>query len=225
MEIEASPGVKYSIIQTMTLRDNNLLNITWLCEMAGVSRSGYYSWLASEEVRKRREKQDRSDFGLILAAYQHRGYSKGARGIYMRLLHMAPPVNMNVKKIRRLMQKYGLKCPVRKANPYRRMARAMETSYVAPNLLNREFRQHGPRGVLLTDITYLLYGDGKKCYMSTIIDAFTKQLLAWVCSESLQVDFVLETVNDLVRDHGISLQSETLINSDQGSHYKSLKFI
>ena len=225
MEIEAAPWVKYSIIQAMTLRDNNMLNISWLCEIVGVSRSGYYGWLASAEGRQRREQEDRFDFGLILAAYQFRGYSKGARGIYMRLLHTAPPVSMNVKKIRRLMQKYGLKCPVRKANPYRRMAKAMETSYVAPNLLNREFRQHGPRKVLLTDITYLLYGDGKKCYMSTIIDAFTKQLLAWTCSESLQVDFVLETVNNLVRDHGISLQSETLINSDQGSHYKSLKFI
>jgi len=60
---------------------------------------------------------------------------------------------MNIKKIRRLMQKYGPMCPVRKTNPYRRMAKAMETSYVAPNLLNREFREHGPRKVLLTDIT------------------------------------------------------------------------
>jgi putative transposase len=173
MEIEAAPGVKYSIIQAMTLRDDNMLNISWLCEIAGVSRSGYYSWLASAEGRQRREKRDRLDFDLVLTAYLFRGYDKGGRGIYMRFLHMKPPVNMNVKKIRRLMQKYGLKCPVRKANPYRRMAKAMETSYVAPNLLNREFRQHGPRKVLLTDITYLLYGDGKKCYMSTIIDAFT----------------------------------------------------
>ena len=105
------------------------------------------------------------------------------------------------------------------------MAKAMETSYVAPNLLNREFRQHGPRKVLLTDITYLLYGDGKKSYMSSILDAYTNQLLAYVVSNSLHVDFVLETVNNLIRDHGISLQAETLINSDQGSHYKSIKFI
>ena len=30
----------------MTTRDNNLMNIKWLCEAAGVSRSGYYNWLA-----------------------------------------------------------------------------------------------------------------------------------------------------------------------------------
>jgi transposase InsO family protein len=143
----------------------------------------------------------------------------------MRLIHQMPPVVMNIKKIRRLMDKYGLACPIRKANPYRRMAKATETSYVAPNLLKREFRLHGPRKVLLTDITYLLYGSVMKSYMVTIMDAFTKQLLAYSVSDSLQVDFVLEAVQDLIRKHGCSLDTETLINSDQGSHYKSIKFI
>ena len=132
---------------------------------------------------------------------------------------------MNVKKIRRLMKKYGLRCPIRKANPYRRAAKALKTSHVAPNLLNREFETRGPRAVLLTDITYIINGKAPRCYMSTIIDACTKELLAWVLSESLEIDFVLETVNILIADHGFSLTSETLINSDQGSHYTSVQFI
>jgi len=225
MNIEAAPVIKYEIIRAVTHLDNNMLNLSILCEIAGVSRSGYYRWLSSEPDRQRREKQDEKDFESILAAFRHRGYDKGARGIHMRLLHLKPAVAMNIKKIRRLMDKYGLVCPIRKANPYRRMAKAMETSHVAPNLLRREFRLHGPRMVLLTDITYLLYGRGKKSYMSTIIDAYTKQLLAYVVSDSLEVDFVLETVNIMIREHGCSLNTETLINSDQGSHYKSIKFI
>ena len=225
MSVSVAPDVKYSIIKDVTGQDNNLLNISLLCETAGVSRSGYYRWLAAGPDRLRREEKDREDFALIVVAYNHRGYDKGARGIYMRLIHLDPPVVMNLKKIRRLMDKYALRCPVRKANPYRRMAKALETSTVAPNLLKREFRKHGPRKVLLTDITYLLYGAGMKSYMSAILDAFTKQLLAYVVSDSLEVDFVLETVNILLRDHGCSLSTETLINSDQGSHYKSVKFI
>lgn len=59
---------------------------------------------------------------------------------------------MNRKKIQRLMNKYGLKCPVRKANPYRRMAKAIKTDAVAGNLVNREFREHGPMKTLLTTI-------------------------------------------------------------------------
>ena len=138
---------------------------------------------------------------------------------------MDPPVHMNIKKIRRLMKKYGLFCPIRKANPYRRMAKALKTNNVAQNLLNREFEAHGPRAVLLTDITYIINSKAPRCYMSTIIDACTKELLAWVLSESLEIDFVLETVNQLIENHGISLTAETLIHSDQGVHYTSIQFI
>ena len=122
------------------------------------------------------------------------------------------------------MDKYGLFCPIRKANPYRRMAKALKTSNVAGNLLNREFEAHGARKVLLTDITYVPY-HGTFCYLSTILDAFTKQVPAYRVSESLEIDFVLETVHSLVREHGISLSAETLIHSDQGCHYTSCQFI
>lgn len=44
-------------------------------------------------------------------------------------------------------------------------------------------------------------------------------------SDLLEEDFVLETVNQLIENHGISLNAETLINSDQGAHYRSVKFI
>ena len=218
-------NAKYAIIREMTMRDNNRLNLSWLCETACVSRSGYYSYLQNEAKWQEREEADRKDFLLIVEAYQFRGYDKGAKGIKMRLLHLDPPVNMNLKKIRRLMKKYRLLCPIRKANPYRRMAKALKTSNVAPNLVERQFETHGPRMVLLTDITYILYKDSGKCYLSTILDAFTKQILAWVLSDSLEVDFVLETVEILVRDHGKEITSATMCHSDQGCHYTSYKYI
>jgi len=223
MSIPAS--AKYAIIREMTQRDDNLLNIVWLCDAAGVSRSGYYRYLDTEDDRRRREAQDRADFQKTVDAYRFRGYDKGARGIYMRLLHLKPPIHMNIKKIRRLMKKYNLFCPIRKANPYRRAAKAIETAQVSPNLLNREFESHGPRKVLLTDITYIINGKAPRCYMCTIIDACTKELLAWTLNVSLEVDFVLEAVNDMVEKHGVSLTAETLIHSDQGVHYKSVKFV
>lgn len=216
---------KYQIIYDTMQKNDNLLNVAAMCEIAGVSRSGYYHYLSTEDQRMEREEQDRQDFLLILKAYQYRGYHKGARSIYMRLLHMEPPIVMNIKKIRRLMKKYNLQCPIRKANPYRRMAKAMATAYTAPNIVNREFEEHGPRKILLTDITYIINGKAPQCYMSTIIDACTKELLSWVLSESLEIDFVLETVKQLIEKHGTDLSTETLIHSDQGSHYTSIKFI
>ena len=94
----------------------------------------------------------------------------------------------------------------------------------AENLVNREFESRGPRAVLLTDITYIPL-NGKFCYLSTILDACTKQVLSYAVSESLEVDFVLEMVERLVQNHGTSLNKETVIHSDQGTHYTSLRFI
>lgn len=217
------PYAKYAVIHEIVSQEGNLQNVRELCRIAGVSRSGYYNWLASEEKHNERERKDRNDFDLVLAAYNFRGYDKGIRGVHMRLLHVNPPVIMNTKKIQRLMHKYNLKCPIRKANLYRRMAKEMRTDMVSDNILNREFKEHGPRKVLLTDITYIPYC-GIFCYLSVILDAYTKQVLAYVLSPSLELDFVLETVNQLIAAHGISLDAETLIHSDQGCHYTSKKF-
>ena len=212
----------FEIIHEALRQEDSVLTVSAMCEIAGVSRSGYYRWEAASETREKRENRDRADFALILEAYKYRGYKKGVRSIHMRLLHMG--IVMNPKKIRRLMHKYNLFCPIRKANPYRRMAAALRTNNVAENLLNREFESHGPRAVLLTDITYIRFRNGF-LYLSTILDAYTKEALAHVLSESLEVDFVLETVQIMQHDYGVSLQEETLIHSDQGCHYTSVKFI
>lgn len=221
MGIQAPAKVKYAIIYETIRNDNNALSISYMCEIAGVSRSGFYAWLDAAPTRDRRDEQDRKDFDLILEAYRFRGYRKGARSIYMRLLHIG--VIMNVKKIRRLMKKFNLVCPIRKANPYRRMAKALATSNVAPDIVKREFKQE-PRKVLLTDITYLFF-EGGKCYLSTILDAFTHEILAYQLSMSLKVDFVLDTVDQLVEQHGCTLDNETIVHSDQGCHYTSYAFI
>ena len=195
-----------------------------MCEVAGVSRSGYYAWVAAADKRNARDEQDKNDFLQILEAYKFRGYAKGARSIYMRLLHLDPPVRMNIKKIRRLMHKYGLFCPIRKANPYRRIAAALKTSNYAPNIVNRDFVSRGPRKVLLTDISYLFFKTGR-CYLSTILDACTHEILAYKVSLSLMVDFVLETVDSLIAEHGAELDNTAIIHSDQGAHYSSYAFI
>jgi transposase InsO family protein len=136
---------------------------------------------------------------------------------------------MNLKNIRRLMKKFHLVCPIRKANPYRRMMKAKKDSTYADNLLVCEFECYGPRMVLETDITYLPYGTGSErifAYLSTILDAYTKQVLAYVLSTSLEEDFVLETVNILIRDHGAELHPDvSVLHSDQGVHYSAHDFV
>ena len=225
MGIQASQKVKFALIQDALRHSDNLLNVSMMCEIAGVSRSGYYSWCAAEDKRQAREEQDRRDFELILEAYQHLGYDKGIEGLYMRLLHMG--IIMNKKKIRRLTRKFGLSCSIRKPNPYRKMMRNLQAHKVFPNFVNRVFKR-APRKVLLTDITYFFYNIGSEkrtCYLSAILDAFTHEILAYQVSESLKVDFVIKTVNELVTKHGYELDNETIVHSDQGVHYTSKEFI
>ena len=214
----------FEIIYNTIQLSNNALSVKELCSIAGISRSGYYAWVKAAPIRELQEQKDREDFNLILLAYKMHGYTKGARGIYMALIHMEPPIIMNLKKIRRLMDKFHLSCPYRGPNPYKKMAKAIKTSTIADNLLQREFECYGQRMVLLTDITYLRY-NGTFAYLSTILDAFTKQILSYVLSDSLEVDFVVETINKLVENHGISLHAETIVHSDQGCHYTSHSFI
>jgi len=63
---------KHHIIREMSQRDDNMLNVSWLCDAAGVSRSGYYHYISTENLRLQREEQDRQDFLIILEAYQFR---------------------------------------------------------------------------------------------------------------------------------------------------------
>ena len=219
---------KYELIDRTLESNKNVLTVSYLCQSAGVSRSGYYSWKKRKNdplsVYNKKEEQDRKDFDLILEAYNFKGYDKGRRGIHMRLLRMG--IIMNHKKISRLMDKFNLFCPIRKANPIRRMAKAMKTSNYTDNILNRHFDEYGPGYVLETDITYLFYGaKHSKTYLSVIKDGFTKQILSYVLSPSLEEDFVLKTINQLFKKHKHDIHTDALIHSDQGAHYTSMRFI
>lgn len=213
---------KYQIIHETIYKAHNQLNVSWLCEYAKVHRSGYYKWEKRQKEPSNRERRDRLDFDEILKAYNHRGYDKGVKGIYMSLLRGDKV--MNQKKIRRLMRKYGLFCPIRKPNPYKKMLKALAEASAKENLLQREFKKHGPRMVLLTDITYLFYGNHEKAYMSSIKDAYTNEILAWAFSKNMEEDFVLETIHRLVQKHGNELKKAAFVHSDQGIHYKIFVF-
>lgn len=123
----------------------------YLCKLANVSRSGYYRWLAAEEVRQRREVADEQDYLLIKEHFEARNGKIGALVIKMRLEKMNAVI-MNHKKIRRIMRKYGLVATIRQANPYRKLAKATQEHKTLPNHLKRQFDQGEPEKVFLTDI-------------------------------------------------------------------------
>ncbi len=194
-----------------------------MCEIADVSRSGYYAWLGAAPKRQDRDLRDAFDFRLIKEAYDYKGWKKGARQIRYRL-KKDHGIIMNLKKIRRLMKKYGLICPIRKANPIKKMIRAQQSDRTYENIVDRNFNQGRAKLVLLTDITYLEYGHGRRAYLSSIKDATTKMILAHQVSLHLDLSFVIETVKFLIGNYKAELDGNVLIHSDQGCHYTSISY-
>jgi len=199
--------------------------VSYLCEVAEVSRSGYYNYfsLESQNRRKQKDKEDEGVKEIILKAFHFKRRKKGARQIKMTLAGQFSVV-YNLKRIRRIMKKYGIVCPIRKANPYRRMMKATQEHRVVPNLLNREFKQDIPGKVLLTDITYLFYGKGKKAYLSAIKDGSTGELVAYHVSERMTIDLATDTLKKLRKNNHFKKANDALIHSDQGVHYTHPKF-
>jgi putative transposase len=117
------------------------------------------------------------------------------------------------------MKKYGIICPIRKANPYRRMMKATQEHRVVPNLLNRQFKQGIPGKVLLTDITYLHFGKGQRGYLSAIKDGSTGEILAYHVSDRMTLDIATETLKKLKKNKNFKKAKNALIHSDQGVHY------
>ncbi|GAB6179135.1 IS3 family transposase [Desulfotomaculum defluvii] len=197
--------------------------VSYFCDMLGVSRSGYYNYLSSEETRQLQEEKDLHARDMILNAYYKHGYKKGSRSIKM-VLEQEFELVFNRKRIQRIMRKYDIKCPIRKANPYRRMAKATKEHRVVPNLLNRQFKQRIPGKVLLTDITYLPFGVSKMAYLSTIKDASTNEILSYHVSERITLDIATKTIENLINHNSELLHSEAFVHSDQGCHYTSPTF-
>ncbi|WP_260511209.1 MULTISPECIES: IS3 family transposase [Paenibacillus] len=222
-KIQLRTRQKFELIQQMMHTCSFQGKVHVLCAIAGVSRSGYYRY-CSESARLHRQKQEQDDHkvkAIILKAYHYRRRNKGARQIKMTLA-LEYNVIYNLKRIRRIMQKYNIVCPIRKANPARRMAKATQEHRTCPNLLKRAFKPGIAGKVLLTDITYLTYGISKRAYLSTIKDAETNEILAYEVSASLGLDIAMESLKQLKKHR--HLTSDALIHSDQGFHYTSPKF-
>ena len=189
-----------------------------LCRTANVSRSGYYAWLEKVEQHAIREEQDYQDYLLLKSIYDaHRG-KIGYRTFYMVLIELLE-TPMNHKKILRLMRKFNLFAKIRRANPYKQIAKATQEHSVCPNLLNREFKQDEPGKVFVTDITYLPNHSGQMAYLSAVKDVASREIVAYEVTTTLTMEIVYRTLKKLKEALDGNVHPEAMIHSDQGFHY------
>lgn len=101
------------------------------------------------------------------------------------------------------MQQEQLQCRVR----VKKRKTTGQPAYVAEHLLKRPFQADAPMQKLVTDITYLPFG-GKILYLSSILDLFNEEIVAWRMSDKQDTAFVLDTLDQLPALSGTMLHSE-----------------
>ncbi|MDN4527734.1 IS3 family transposase, partial [Fictibacillus fluitans] len=214
---------KFGLIEA-ALRNHQMKGmVSYLCCLAGVKRKSYYAWLKAENKRIEKEYQDEQDVQLIRQIHQKSKGKAGGQFIKM-ALDQEYGVNMNLKKIYRLMNKYNIHSNKRRANPYRKMAKATQEHRTCAHVLDRKFVQDEPERVLLTDITYLYLKNGTPAYLSCVKDGATRKILAYYLSSSLKMEIVYKTLNRLQEALDGNIHPEAILHSDQGMHYTHPEF-
>jgi transposase InsO family protein len=182
-----------------------------MCAVLEISKRTYYKYRNAKDL-------DYYDYLIIKEIFDD---SKGTYG-YRRItegLKVKYGVIFNHKKIQRVMLKYGLKPTYIKRirpNSYKRIE-----ANVKPNLVKRKFNTDSPNKLWTTDITFLIH-NGKRLYLSTILDLYDRKVVSYKISRFNTNQLVVDTLNDAIAKrkdvHGL------IIHSDQGFQYTSFEY-
>ncbi|MGQ8924377.1 IS3 family transposase, partial [Bacillus halotolerans] len=178
-----------------------------ICVHLGISRASYYRWkknLMKDHPKCHLEKQ----IGTLCREHKYRyGYRKITA-------ILKKEMRINHKTVQRIMQKNQWQCRVK----VKKRKKNGQPYAVVDNILNRNFQSDRPLEKLVTDITYLPYGQ-KQLYLSSILDVYNGEVIAFTIGDKQDTDFVLNTLDQLP-----TLPQNCVLHSDQGSVYTSYEY-
>jgi putative transposase len=186
------------------------------CELLGVSRSGYYGWLA-------RGPSAREIADELLTA-KIREIHKRARGVYgARRVHaelrLGHDIKVSRKRVERLMRQAGISGMVTRKRG--RTTIRVPGVRVADDLVRRGFRPETPNTLWVADITYLSTWEGW-LYLAAVQDAFSRSIVGWSMAGHMRAELVTDALGmGLARRRP---EAGLIHHSDQGSQYVSLAF-
>lgn len=186
-----------------------------LCKAIGVSRSGYYEFL--KRPLPEPTDRDHKDVEAIQALYDKTGGTYGAKRIAGTLRNSGHVINH--KRVARLMKEMNLKSRIRLVKS-KREAKEKSAGYVYPNLLERDFNAAFPNRKWVTDMTELVVKE-VKFYVSTIMDLYNREIIAFVISESPNNQLIEDTIRTAMETRGLTDLEGVILHSDQGSVYRS----
>ena len=190
-------------------------SVTELCEVYGVSRSGYYKWAKREHQMNRYE------------------VSRSILDTYVQDIHLHHPM-LGYRSIRDFLAlEFGwvvsdpsVWCSMKRLNirgyTRRKKKNSSETGMTHtryPDLLQRNFKTDLPLQKVVTDVTYIKF-QGKWYYLAAFLDLFNNEILEWELSETFDNFLVMKPAERLLKK-AESTEHQVLLHSDQGVQYSS----
>jgi putative transposase len=185
---------------------DNELSIVKQCDLLDVCRSTLYYKPEGQE----------SDLNLEIMAELDKQYLiTPFYGKKKMLAHLASiGINVNIKRVRRLMQLMDLKTIYTKVNTSIANKEHPKYPYLLKDLIITH-RNH----VWATDITYIPMHKGFM-YLMAVVDLYSRKVLNWSVSNTMDAEWCTEVLNQTIVLNG----TPEIFNTDQGSQFTSDSF-
>lgn len=186
------------------------LNVSGVLRHLGVSRSGYNTWKnripSNQEQRKNKIKDKICDI------YDESHQNYGAPKITKKLKEEGETISE--KTVGNYMREMGLKAQWIK--PYTITTIDSNFSEEYKNILDEKFNPNSPDAIWCTDITYIWTYEGF-VYLTSIMDLYSRKIISWVLSDTLETKWVVEAVNKAKRVR--NTDKPLIMHSDRGRQY------
>ena len=187
--------------------DHPDLSVAGQCRLLDISRSSYYY-----ETHTDRTEKDLDDLKLILDVLSKIPFY-GYRKVAVELQNEHPHITR--KRVRRIMRRFGL----RALFPGPLLSRPRKEHRKYPYLLRGKQIRY-PNQVWASDLTYIRLPGGF-VYLAAILDLYSRKVLSWRLSNTLDPSFCVEALEEALEKYG----EPAIFNTDQGSQYTSEAFI
>lgn len=192
------------------------LNVAGVLRKLGVSRSGYNNW--KNRLPSKRELRKNALKEKILDIYNESHQNYGAPKITECLKKDGEVIAE--KTVGNYMKEMGIKAQYIK--PYTVTTINSDFSDELKNILNEQFNPALPDAVWCSDITYIWTFEGF-VYLTSIMDLYSRKIIAWVLSDTLEAKWVIEAVKRAKKTRNVD--KPLIMHTDRGSQYVSVDYI
>ena len=204
---------------TDEVRRNNpkrRVSISGILHYIGVSTSGYYAWIRhkpSDSETHRAQIKDK-----IQDIYQRSYQIYGAPKITAIMRQHGNSISERTTG--KYMREMGIRA--RWVKHWTRTTTNSDFDLQLKNILNEQFNPSNPNQVWVSDITYIWTDDGF-VYLTSVMDLFSRRILAWTLSTTLEAKYVVETIKKAIRERNGVMPR--VFHNDRGCQYVSQEFL